>query len=138
LVGQALFEVISGASAGNLRVESSDQLDVLLRHRLLRHPGGFEGFGSVQERRPRNSLAAPKLRNMEDPLSDFAARRLHATSVSHGGKHAAPFATEQLIHLDPPLVERVPVRKPRGIELIEASVDAEARKPRRIECRVGA
>jgi hypothetical protein len=75
---------------------------------------------------------------MEDPLSDFAARRLHSTAVSHGGEHAAPFAIKQLIDLDPPIVERVPVWEPRGIELIEASVDAEARKPRRIESRVGA
>jgi hypothetical protein len=44
---------------------------------------------------------------MEDPLSDLAARRLHSTAVSHGGEHAAPFAIEQLIDLDPPLSSNV-------------------------------
>jgi hypothetical protein len=52
----------------------------------------LRGFGSVQEHGLGNGLAVPKLRNVEDALSDFAARCLHAATVSHGGKHAASCA----------------------------------------------
>src|SRR5512132_3981937 len=111
-------------------------LHVLLRHRLLRQPGGFEGLGAIREDRPGGDLAGAKLPHMEAGLPDFATRRLHSTTISHGGKDTLPLPIAQFLDLDPPLGKCVPVLAPCRIELIDASVDAEARKPRRIECRV--
>ena len=55
-------------------VETLQGIQVLLRHRLLRQPRGFEGLVSVQEHGPGNDLAFRQLPHMEHPLSDLVTR----------------------------------------------------------------
>ena len=56
------------------------QLDVLLRHRLLRKPGGFEGFFGLEEVVNPNDLAVLELDHVRDWRLDLgpASRATHA------------------------------------------------------------
>ena len=68
------------------RLKTPHQLHVLLRHRLLRQPHGFEGFGSVGVLADAIEPAAAQLVNPEDALVDLDSAPLACAPHAYGAK----------------------------------------------------
>ena len=70
-------------------------LHVLLRHRLLRQPGGFEGFACDSERRQRTILPSPNVQTWTPSCSMLGSRfprrdAWHTTIMSVPDRRSAP------------------------------------------------
>src|SRR4030095_12202600 len=86
------------------RNDVSDDLDVLLRHRLLRQPRSFEGLGSAFEGFDPNDLGAPQaVHDRIGDLDGYTALLAGAPlTVDHDYVLAA---IDRLLDLQPPVVE---------------------------------
>src|SRR4051812_2553550 len=85
-------------------------LDVLLRHRLLRQPGGFEGFRAVCVFADAIEPAAAQLASPECPFVNSGSAAFAPAAEAHGDKCTVLCRCDlDLLHLDQ---ERLPGLKP--------------------------
>src|SRR5512144_1609246 len=81
-------------------VALADGLDVLLRHRLLPQPGGFEGAVLVEVRREANHLAVAEGPDVEAMVPKLGLAPRYAPAVVHLGHHALLVGVDHLFELD--------------------------------------
>src|SRR5829696_243788 len=79
---------------------------VLLRHRLLRQPGGFERFLSGEVLAPRGNLAVPNCEDDRVADVDLHVAVLHPPHAADEGYNLVP-CIDQLLGLHPALLERL-------------------------------
>jgi hypothetical protein len=84
------------------------QLDVLLRHQLLRKPGGFEGSGLVREKLPSDDPASVEGPYLGESLLEGSSAALSAASFAHDD-HNARTCVSQLLRIEAVIVPRAPV-----------------------------
>src|SRR5918994_4675603 len=93
--------------------EATHDLDVLLRHRLLRQPDGFEGFVTGRVLAATRKLSASNRVDERFRLIDFDAAALGASAESLNRDYRIPTGVDQFHLLEPELVEHVdPVLEP--------------------------
>ena len=119
--------------------ESPHELHVLLRHRLLRQPHGFEGLGVVGVAAPlaptMPSLKRPDNRYRHD-LNRNAASPARSSTIrdSHGDAVAPPRPHEAAV---PPAASALPDARPRWLCTLQLAVEVPAyvlRRQRRSSC----
>jgi hypothetical protein len=77
----------SGPAPVELLHGSADQLDVLLGHRLLREPGGFEGLLLLDEQTPFADLSLPEGEDEAEVHIDLDTALLPASTAPLGDEH---------------------------------------------------